>query len=95
MKKAASILALVALVVSVNFGVAHAQRTNRGGYYGSQTGNWNCSWMGSRTGGPAWNGAYCPWGGSSRGQGWTTGPGTYSGSGTSAPSNSEVRGTRR
>ncbi len=95
MKKAASIIALAALVVSLNLGVAHAQRANRGTYYGSYQGGWNCSWMGGQTGGTAWTGANCPWGGSWRGGAWGMGPGGTYRSGTTAPTDPGVRGTRR
>ena len=90
MKKALSIFALIALALSLNFGVAHAKRGAPGSNYGPQRGGWNRPMMGGQRGWPGM-GVYNRSMGGNRGrQGWGMGPG-YRGRGTAPRNGSQAR----
>ncbi len=79
MKKALSIMALAALIVTSGMGVAHARQTGRN-YYDPQQGGYHCPWMG-QSGNTGRGGWYCGWRGNGQGRGWHMGPrsGGYTG----------------
>lgn len=91
MKKALTIVALAALMLTSGLEVAHAQSRGQR-TYGPQQGGWSCPWMGQGAGsgqGSGWNRNYgCGWNG--RGQGY--GPGyTSNGRGNSGQYGSNQR----
>jgi len=74
MKKALTIVALAALMLTSGLEVAHAQSQGRG-TYGPQQGGWSCPWMGPGGGSGRGNGWYCNYNGGWSGRGQGYGPG--------------------
>jgi hypothetical protein len=90
MKKALSVFALIALALSLNFGVVHAQRGASGPSFCPQWGGWNRPMMGGQRGWPGMGGYNRSMGGNRGRQGWGMCPG-YRGRGGVLQNGSQVR----